>query len=39
MDKSRSKVPENCPLDYFLYTLILGIFAAISYTFILWLQF
>jgi hypothetical protein len=39
MDKSHSEAPENCPLDYLLYALILGVFAAISYTFILWLKF
>ena len=39
MDKNHSEVPENCPLDYLLYAIILCVFAAISYTFILWLKF
>ena len=39
MDKNHPKAPENTPIDYLLYSLVLGVFAAISYTFILWLEF
>ena len=39
MDKNHSKAPENSPIDYLLYSLVFGVFAAISYTFILWLEF
>jgi hypothetical protein len=39
MDKNHSKTPDNSPIDYLLYSLVLGVFAAISYTFILWLEF
>ena len=39
MDKNHTKTPATNTLDYVLYSLVFGVFAAISYTFILWLDF
>ncbi len=39
MDKNHIKAPADSRIDYILYSLVLGVFAAISYTFILWLEF
>lgn len=39
MDKNNSKESGTHTIDYLLYSLVFGVFAAITYTFILWLEF
>ena len=39
MDKNRINNQDHRPIDYLLYSLVFGVFAAIGFTFILWLEF
>lgn len=39
MNNKQTKTTALTTLDCLLYSLVFGVFAAISYTFILWLQF